>query len=116
MATQSYMETLISVREGAAIVEASEKLTELIAAVRETGKAGALTITLKVRPASKGKTQVLMIEDDIKDSIPKYDREASMFYVSDDNLLSKSDPRQLPLEGLRVVEDKKPVGQLKEAM
>jgi hypothetical protein len=115
MAIQSYMDTLLGLREGAAICDASEQLTELIKAVRETGKAGSLTITLKVRPASKGKTQVVMIDDTITEKIPKYDREATMFYASDENLLSKNDPRQLPLEGLKVVEQKRAV-ELKEVI
>jgi hypothetical protein len=108
MATQSYMDTLLGLRDGSAIVEASERLTELIAAVRETGKGGSITLKINVRPASKGKakTTVLMLEDQITDAIPQFDKEATMFFASDENLLSKRDPRQMEIEGLRVVEDK----------
>ena len=106
MAVQSMMDTLLNLREGAAICEASEKLTALIDAVRNTGKVGSITIQLIVKPASKGKITVIAIEDKITEKLPEYDKELSIFYASDENLLTKSDPRQMPLEGLRVVEEK----------
>jgi hypothetical protein len=86
-----------------AVEEMQKKMTEVIGAVRETGKSGALTISLKIQPASKGSTNVLILKEDIKATLPERDRSATIFYADKENQLSKSDPRQMPLEGLRAV-------------
>lgn len=89
-------------RKGLTHDELSDALHELIAAVNDTGKAGTLTLTIKVAPL--GKTgDVLQVTDAVKLTPPKRDRDASLFYTDDDGNLSKSDPNQPAFDSLREV-------------
>ncbi len=100
----TFIETLGELRKGTTLEELSTKLTVVVQAVRDTGKPGSLSFTLKVKPASKGDTGVLMLEDSITTKVPQLERGATVFFATKDNSLSTRDERQLELEGLRVVE------------
>lgn len=101
----SYYEVLRELRAGQTIVELSEKLTEIVKAVRDTGKAGALTLTLKVKPASKGdEISALMLEEIVKAVTPEKDKSSTIFYANHENVLTRFDPRQPQLPGLKVVD------------
>lgn len=78
----------------AAHAEASAKLNEVINAVRDTGKAGSLTLKLKV---SVGKLNESMIEvlPDVTAAIPRRALRGEYFYPDEDNNLTKDDPSQL---------------------
>lgn len=82
--------------------ELGECLHDLIAKVRDTGKAGTLTLTVQVKPL-KDDLNVLIVTDEIKLKLPEHDRKGSMFYADDENNLRRSDPRQLSFDSLREV-------------
>ena len=67
--------------------------------MRAAGKSGSITLTVNVKPASKGSTNVLMVESQVKTKLPEPDRGMTVFYATEDNKLVRSDPRQqsLPL-------------------
>lgn len=75
---------------------AGEKLHELVAAVRDTGKKGSLTLTLSIEAMDED-TLVTVI--DVATKVPKPPSKAAVFFVTDDGNLSRSDPKQthLPL-------------------
>jgi hypothetical protein len=109
-----FQETILQVNNGAALGELSEALATVVAAVRQTGKKGAITLTLKVAPASKASTDVLLIEADVKAKVPEQERGSTIFYATDENLLVRNDPKQQMLP-LRVVDIEAPKrGELKE--
>lgn len=111
-----FQETILQINNGAAVGELSEALRDVVAAVRATGKTGALTLTLKVLPASKGATDVLMVESHVKTRLPERERGMTVFYATDDNLLLRNDPKQQMLP-LRVVDIEAPrKGELKEVI
>lgn len=88
-------------RGGLTHAELSEAFQELIRAVSEEGKAGQLTFTVKVKPASKGQTGgPLLVTDDIKVKAPQPERAESIFFVDRDNNLRRDNPAQprLPLK------------------
>lgn len=91
-------ETLRELHRGELLEELENDLTEVVAAVRKSGKGGKLTLTIGVKPASKGDTNVLTVEAAVKTTLPKPDRSASIFYATEDNQLVREDPRQLKLE------------------
>lgn len=62
MAIRPFIDTLTALRYGELHDELSEKLNELVAACADTGKAGTLTLTLKLKP-SKG--AALEISDEL---------------------------------------------------
>lgn len=84
-------------RRGALHGELSEALHELLAAVKDTGKAGALTIQIKVKPAAKGNAEQVLISDLVKTTKPAVERPESIFFLDDAGNLSRSDPRQTEL-------------------
>lgn len=92
-----FAQVLAQHRDGFSLEEASEKLTELVQRVRQTGRSGTITVALKVGPASKGAGNALIIHDKITVRLPEMDREASIMFANDDHQLQREDPRQKKL-------------------
>jgi hypothetical protein len=78
------------------VAELSEELNKLVGAVRETGKAGSLTLTITLKPVD-GSTSVLGVHDVIKVRKPEHTRMGSLAYPDSNNRLSRSDPNSMPL-------------------
>lgn len=78
--------------------EASARLSEVIAAVRDTGKPGALTLTLKI---SLGKLNESMIEvvPLVGAKVPRRALPGEYFFPTDAGDLSKNDPNRLDFFG-----------------
>ncbi len=83
--------------------ELSEALLDLVDRVKDTGKTGYLSYTIKVGPM-KGDKDVLVLSDEIKLKLPEHDRKASLFYTDRTGNLTRTDPNQPQFEGLREVE------------
>jgi len=94
--------------------ELSEALWDLISRVEETHKKGSLTLTLSIEPLKENK-DMLAVTDEIKLKLPEFDRPGSIAYVDHDGNLSRNNPNQPELTGLRAVEDDN-VTILKEAV
>jgi len=109
-----FQETILQINNGATVAELSEALERVVAAVRLAGKSGSITLTLKVAPASKRSTDVLMVESQVRLKLPEPERGVSIFYATDDNRLVRNDPKQQQLP-LRVVDIEQPK-QLKEVI
>ena len=80
-----------------------EALTELVLAVRETGKQGKLTFTLTVK--ANGKSGI-SLTDTISNKLPASPRGDTLFFTDQDGGLHRNDPQQRDLP-LRRVDDKK---------
>lgn len=90
---------LQDLRDGRAHSELSEQLQELITKVKETGKGGGITLTIKIKPATRGgEVDKVTISDQITIDLPKPERGEDFFWVTDDNDLSRNHPRQQTLE------------------
>lgn len=76
--------------------ELGEELQRLVGRVRDTGKAGTLTYTLKVAPVDGG-TEVLAVNDEIKVRLPEHARQGSLAWPDAANNLQRSDPNTMPL-------------------
>ena len=88
----AFIDTLKAQRDGLMASELEHALRELVEAVKATGKAGKLQITLKLTPHKGG---VMLLEDDFKLSCPQTDKDTStVFFPTDTNDLSRRDPRQ----------------------
>ncbi len=76
----------------------STTLNELLAAVADTGKAGAMALVIKVKPVAKIDGQVL-VTSDVTCKAPQAEPAARVYFLTDDFNLSRSDPHQpaLPL-------------------
>lgn len=90
---------LQDLRDGRAHAELTAQLTELLAKVKDTGKGGAITLKIKVRPGGRGQdVDKVTITDEIKVDLPKPERGEDFFWLTDDNALSRNHPRQQSLE------------------
>ena len=82
---------------GSVYDDANAKLAEIVEAVKETRKAGELTIKLKISPNGDGSVKV---HEDVKAKVPELSRGDTVFFVTSGGILSRNDPRQgdLPLK------------------
>jgi hypothetical protein len=92
-----FIDWLAEQRKGRTQNELTDALHNLIEACKDTGKKGSVTLTVSVKPEGG---RMVMISDKIDTKLPKPDRDSALFYVTDDNELSKDDPdqRRLPLQ------------------
>lgn len=98
----TFVEWLGAHKTGEVDLELSHRLRELLQAVQDTGKAGTLTLTIKVD--RKGERQVL-VREDIKVKTPEHDRSESIYFVDRKTLnLTRHDPGQDPLPFKRRVD------------
>lgn len=84
------------IERGQFVCDATDRLDELIAAVREHGKGGTITIELTV--AANADNSVF-VSANLKLKKPERSRGKSVFFVAEDGSLIRNDPRQhdLPL-------------------
>lgn len=80
-------------RNGKAVDLASQRLCELIQAVDETGKAGELTIKIKVKPEKGGGSQKTLAID-VKSKAPEIDLPEAVFFSDSGGDLHRTDPAQ----------------------
>lgn len=85
-------------RNGALHAELSEQLAAVVAACQQHGKAGAVTLTISVKP-NKDAAGTLMVTDVVKVKKPEGERPAALFFADSDGNLSRQDPRQLAFDG-----------------
>lgn len=104
MENASFIYTLGELRMGDSLVECDEKLTELIQAVRKTGKSGKLTLAIAIKPMSGGDVMAVTLEDKITLTLPESTKGGTIMYATPGNSLTKQDPRQMMLDGLRVLD------------
>jgi hypothetical protein len=78
-------------------VNASAQLAELVQAVRETGEAGKLVITLTVGQEGT----MCVIKSNIKTTVPRPNAAPSMFfYGKEPGEITRNDPRQMELRSV----------------
>lgn len=81
--------------------ELTEALHELNKACLETGKKGQLQLRLTIEPDKDSPRALFRVSTDIQVKAPKLGVRPSLFYVTDDGNLSRSDPNQEAFEPLR---------------
>lgn len=97
VATRPFADVFREMNKGRTHNEMSLALQDLVAAVLDTGKAGTLTLTLKISSAKSH--DMVVVEDDVKVKKPQA-RAASLFYVDDQFNVRREDPNQDALPGL----------------
>lgn len=98
-----FTHTLKDLRSGQADIDIGAALGELVAAVRETGRGGILTVAIKVKPVNTNDGSQVTVEDNIKVMKPTPQRGVTVLYTTPDNALARKDPRQPELPTLRDV-------------
>lgn len=94
---QSFFSTwLAQHRRGELDAEIAVALADIATAAQQTGKAGAVTIVLTVKP-NPGDSVVLV--DEVKVKRPEPSRPAAIYYLGDDGRLQRDDPAQAAFFG-----------------
>jgi hypothetical protein len=88
-----YSSTVSQIGHGDLIGQASYSLEELVKAVKETGKSGEMTVTLKIKPRGRDAGQV-EVTGTVKVSSPINDIAPSMFFATDNGELLRDNPAQ----------------------
>lgn len=102
MGIRPFVDTLREIEYGALLDELAEAQQQVVDAVMETGKKGQITIVLNYNPEGQGQ---ITIATDLKSKIPALPRGKSLFFVTPERNLSRQDPRQMEIDGLRKVAD-----------
>jgi hypothetical protein len=97
--TRPFADIFNSLRRGKTHREAGNLLQELVREVQATGRQGSMTIRLKV---SRNKSGMVEIDDTLTTVLPKPDRDSSLYFADDDGNLTKDDPRQPEIPGIRI--------------
>lgn len=92
--TRPFADVLVEHDKGRTHAELSAKLQDLIASVLDTQKGGTLTLSVKVTPDKAD--GMVRVGAGITVKLPARARE-SLFYVDDENNLTRNDPRQTAL-------------------
>lgn len=86
-------DVLRDIRKGRVVDLATDRLAEIVQAVDETGKAGELTIILKVTPEKGGGSQKTLTAK-VKAKIPEADLPEGIFFSDSAGDLHRTDPAQ----------------------
>jgi hypothetical protein len=103
-----FTDTLAQLRYGTLGEDLTKALHELTLKCQDTGRSGALTLQLQLKPGKGGQIEVF---DDIKVKLPKEERGSTIMFSTPEGNLTREDPRQMQIEGLRTVD--KATGELK---
>jgi putative aminopeptidase FrvX len=110
MTIRLFTDVIRDLRFGETLDEISTEFNKLVTAVENTGKAGSLTFTVKIKPSAAGAIEVI---DEIKTKLPQLAKGTSLFFATPEGNLVRNNPRQDELPGLKEVpKNEKP---LKEA-
>ena len=94
------IQTLVEMRSGAVAADCSQRLTEVLQAVMQTGKKGRLTIDIMIEPAkiALGEVKEVALKHVCKVVEPVQDPGVTIFFPLKDGNLSRQDPNQMALE------------------
>lgn len=98
---KQFHQVLGDIRAGELNDELTAALTELVTAVQNTGKAGSLTLKIKLKPT---KGLAFEIEDDLSTNVPMLDKPATILFPTVEGNLVPYNPMQKQLD-LRTVQD-----------
>jgi hypothetical protein len=98
--TRPFAAVLQELHKGNVHAELSQLLHELVAAVRDTGKKGTLTVKLDVKPIKPGQVDTLEVTATVTANPPRVDTPTTVFFTDQTGNLTREDPdraNQLPL-------------------
>lgn len=100
MSTKPFADVLQELRYGTLHDELTDKLQEVVNACIETGKAGGITLAIKLKPGKGGELEIV---DQIKTQIPELEKGSSIMWATPEGSLQRQDPRQMTIDGLKSI-------------
>jgi len=107
LAIRPFDQIVREINGGRLVAELTNELTAVITAVRRSGKAGEIRLTLKLKPRGDINQQIEVVPT-VKGTKPEASRPISIFFVNDDNGLQREDPTQHSIPGLQEVKEIEP--------
>ncbi|ELO4689975.1 MULTISPECIES: hypothetical protein [Citrobacter] len=101
--TTPFSQHLAYINKGTLDAELTEALAEVIKAVRETGKKGAVTLTLNCQMLNTRDENTMKVTPKVSRTIPELDRADTIMFSTSDGDLLRDDPSQTQLD-LKVIE------------
>lgn len=98
MSARPFTDTINALRYGTLNDDLTSALNDLVKICDNTGKAGELTLKLKLKPGKGGQMEII---DELIVKAPKEEKGTSIFFATPEGNLTREDPRQLNIEGLR---------------
>ena len=90
--------TLVVLNRGNFVIDCGREFQELTDAIIDTNKEGELTIKLKVKPSGwkkgTGRANQVDVSPEISIKKPRHDQSKSIFFITEDNKLTRNDPEQ----------------------
>lgn len=100
-----FSQQLAFLNKGTLDAEVTEKLEQLVKAVRETGKGGDIILKLTVQPLNKRNEDQLRIIPDVKLKLPELEKAETIMFSTADGDLLRDDPNQIKMD-LKVIDEK----------
>ena len=91
-----FTDTLRALGHGECLDQLTDGLHELVGAVEQTGRAGSITLTVQVK-RGPGKAGTVIVTDDVSLKLPKPEKRQTIMFVTPENNLVTTDPRQQAL-------------------
>lgn len=101
----SFCQTLGNLQHGDTLQQLDDLLSEALQASNDTGKVSKVSVTLTIKPNGSGTYKIM---DDVKSTLPKFDKEPTVLFTDGDQQLVREDPRQQKLK-LEQVSESGPV-------
>lgn len=105
MSIRPFVDTLRDLECGVFLESLGSEQHELIQAIQKTNKGGKLVIELDYKPEGNGQ---MTIAAAVKSKVPQMPRGKSLFFVTPEANLTRTDPRQQEIPGLRSVDTDTP--------
>lgn len=90
----SAMVILPQLDKGRVMGRLSEELTKVLAAVEQTGRAGSVTLTMELKPVPDTDGKQVTVSGKVKATAPRPDLRATLFFVTEDQQLTRRNPEQ----------------------
>ena len=90
--SNAFVTTLATLGSGQTVHDLSEAMEEVLQAVRENGGKGSLSLSIAFEPQSKGRQ--IKVHPSISMKKPPRQQDENLFFVTDQNQLSRRDPDQ----------------------
>ncbi|MDB5988887.1 MAG: hypothetical protein JWQ10_290 [Herbaspirillum sp.] len=101
MGIRPFTDVLRDMRFGETLDELGEEFNKLVQAVENTGRAGEMTLQIKLKPSTAG---AIELTDLVKVKLPAPQKGTSLFFATPEGNLVRNDPRQKEIPGLKEVE------------
>lgn len=94
-----FTSTLVELRGGMLVEEATDQLNALVGSVLDTGKPGKITVTIEIKPFAKV-ADAVEVTGEVTTTMPKEKRAAEIFFPTVENNLARNSSRQPDLPGI----------------